>query len=298
VRGTQGVGPADGFDPLEYAVEKAHACGMELHAWINPLRIQAVGGSTPPALSADNPYTKLRTDGDKANDRWVIDYDGGKFFNPGEEGARKYIIDGIAEIVENYDVDGIHWDDYFYPAHDSTFDDSASYSKYVDAGGLMSLSEWRTSNINKLVADTYSRVKSIKSDCVFGISPAGNISNCLKMGANVYTWCSEPGFVDYICPQIYWTFDGNPLGFASCCSQWKAMVTAENIDFYVGLALYKAGSDADGGKWLSGNDIIARQIEHIRSNGIDADGFMLYSYAYLKSEQTAKEMENVRKLLG
>lgn len=298
ITGTQGIAPENDFDPLEYIIERAHENGMQLHAWINPLRIQLAGGKTPEALSSDNPYVVWRGDSVAANDDWVVDYKDGKFYNPSNPEVRSMIADGMAEIAANYRVDGVHWDDYFYPANDGSFDDSVDYQSYKEAGGKLSLVEWRTVNINELIKEVYNKVKAADSNCVFGISPAGNIQNCLAAGADVYKWCSEKGFIDYICPQIYWTFDSPAAPFAERCAEWKSMVKLENIDFYVGLALYKAGSDADGGRWLKSDSIIADQISHSREEGIDADGFMIFSYDYLKAEQSAKEVENIRALLA
>ncbi len=295
--GIQGVAPAEGFDPLEYVIDAAHANGMQLHAWVNPLRIQLAGGNVPASLSEDNPYMMWRNDSDPANDDWVVDYNGGKFYNPAVEEVRALIVNGMAELAANYRVDGLHWDDYFYPANDESFDDSARYQSYLSSGGDMTLRQWRTENINTLVCDVYNKVKATNSNCVFGISPAGNIENCLAMGADVYKWCSTSGYIDYICPQVYWTFDSTAAPFDRRTAEWKSMVTCEGVDFYVGLALYKAGSDADGGKWLRSDSIIADQIEYLRSDGIKADGFMLYSYDYLTGEQTAAEMENYRELI-
>ncbi len=295
--GTQGVPCADNFDPLAYIIDKAHENGMQLHAWVNPLRIQLAGGNVPEALSADNPYNVWRCDDNPLNDDWVIDYNDGKFYNPAVEEVRALIINGMAELAANYKIDGLHWDDYFYPANDEAFDDSARYQSYLNNGGTMTLREWRTNNINTLVRDVYSRVKATNSNCVFGISPAGNIENCLLMGADVYEWCSTPGYIDYICPQIYWTFDSNAAPFAQRAAEWKSMVTCKDVDYYVGLALYKAGSDADGGKWLRSDRIIADQIEYIRRSDINAAGFMIYSYEYLTGEQTDAEMEHVKNLL-
>lgn len=294
ITGTQGADP--GFDPLEYIIEKAHQNGMELHAWINPLRITLSGG-TPSVLSSDNPYTKWRNDSDPSNDSWVIDYNGGKYYNPAVPEVRQLIINGMAEIAARYNVDGIHWDDYFYPASDSSFNDGAQYSAYVASGGTSDLIAWRTENINTLIRESYSRIKATDSSCVFGISPAGNIQNCLDAGADVYKWCSSGGYIDYICPQIYWSFESTVAPFDKRCQEWRAMVKTD-IDFYVGLALYKAGSNADGGQWLRSSNIIARQVEYIRSNGINADGFMLYSYEYISGAQTFAEMENLMALLA
>jgi len=296
LNGTQGVGNVDGFDPLAYIIDKAHENGMQLHAWVNPLRIQLAGGRVPAQLSADNPYNVWRNDDDPSNDDWVIDYDGGKFYNPAAEEVRTLIVNGMAELAANYNVDGVHWDDYFYPADDEAFDDSARYSSYLASGGTMTLRQWRTNNINLLIRDVYSKVKATNSNCVFGISPAGNIENCLAAGADVYEWCSGEGYIDYICPQIYWTFDSTAAPFAGRTDEWKAMVTNPEIKFYVGLALYKAGSDQDGGKWLRSDRIIADQVQYLRD--VNADGFMLYSYDYLTGEQTAEEMKNLRSIIA
>jgi len=297
LNGTQGRSNANNFDPLAYIIDKAHENGMQLHAWVNPLRIQLAGGNVPSTLSADNPYVVWRTDNDPGNDDWVVDYNDGKFYNPAVEQVRTLIVNGMAELAANYNVDGVHWDDYFYPANDETFDDSARYQSYLASGGTMTLREWRTDIINTLVRDVYNKVKATNSNCVFGISPAGNIENCLLMGADVYEWCSVSGYIDYICPQIYWTFDHPTAPFARRAEEWKSLIKCEDIKFYVGLALYKAGSEADGGQWLTSDRIIADQIEYIRHPRVNADGFMIFSYEYLAGEQTADEMENLKNLL-
>ena len=190
VTGTQGQAPADGFDPLGYAVEAAHREGIQLHAWLNPLRIMLHSGTYPPSLAEDNPYVIWRGDDDPSNDDWVIDYRKGKYYNPAIPQVRERIVAGVREIVERYNVDGIHWDDYFYPAPDDSFDDSAAYSRYRAEGGSLSLAAWRTENISTLVRAVYSAVRQADPTCVFGISPAGNIGNCLDAGADVNTWGS------------------------------------------------------------------------------------------------------------
>lgn len=295
--GTQGQAPADGFDPLEYIIEKAHACGMELHAWINPLRIQLANGSLPVSIAEDNPYNIWRTDSDPSNDDWVVDYQKGKFYNPAYPQVRQLLVDGMVELVENYDIDGIHWDDYFYPAADDSFDDSLAYTAYTEAGGSMTLIQWRTENINSLVRESYAAVKAADPDCDFGISPQGNIGNCLRVGADVYEWCAQPGYIDYICPQIYWTFDNTVSPFAVRCAQWRDVVGDSGVKLYIGLALYKAGGTADGGKWQAGDSDIAEQIEYIRTSAVSADGFMLYSYQFLNTSGWESEVNAIRRLL-
>ena len=297
--GTQGEAPADSFDPLAYAVEAAHREGIALHAWLNPLRIMLASGVYPPSLSDDNPYTVWRNDDNPENDNWVIDYQKGKFYNPAVPEVRDYIVKGTREIVERYNVDGIHWDDYFYPAYDESFDDSASYNEYRQKqGGKMSLLDWRTQNINELVSAVYSVVKSADSSCLFGISPAGNIDNCLRMGADVRKWGSTEGFVDYLIPQIYWSNDNAIAPFEPTCRKWNELVTSPSVKLYIGLALYKAGSDADSGKWKKADDIIMNQVLYTRGNDINTDGFVLYSYEYLDGSQTQEEMRNYRSVIN
>ena len=280
------------LDVLGYVIEKAHAKDIEVHAWLNPLRIQ-LRNSTPKTLAENNPYNVWRNDSNAENDNWVVDYSKGKYFNPAYPEVREYIVNGIREIVRKYDVDGIHWDDYFYPASDESFDDSAAYNKYTSEGGKKSLKDWRKENINKLVKDSYSAVKTLKSNVVFGISPGGNMGNCRNAGADIDTWCSENGYVDYICPQIYWSFDHSTAPFDKICRNWRKLVTNKNIKFYVGLALYKAGSDDDKGTWQGSNDILAREVRFAGSDEIHADGFMIYSYDYLKKDQTKEEVKNL-----
>ena len=295
--GTQGEAPADGFDPLAYAVEAAHREGLSLHAWLNPLRIMLANGAYPPSLSEDNPYNVWRNDDNADNDDWVIDYKKGKFYNPAIGQVRELIVNGTREIVERYNVDGVHWDDYFYPAYDESFDDSKSYNDYREQGGQLSLADWRRSNINELVKAVYSAVKAADSQCVFGISPAGNIDNCMSMGADVKTWGSSEGYVDYLIPQVYWTSDNTIAPFEPVCRRWNELVTSPKVKLYIGLALYKAGSDDDSGKWKKADDIIMNQVLYTRGSEINAGGFVLYSYAYFDSDQTAEEMKNLRSVL-
>lgn len=297
VTGTQGEAPADGFDPLAYAVEAAHREGLALHAWLNPLRIALNSGVYPPALSLDNPYTVWINDDSADNDDWVIDYKQGKYYNPAIPEVREQIIDGVREIVTHYNVDGIHWDDYFYPAPDASFDDSKAYHTYTAAGGKLSLLDWRTQNISTLVRDVHEAVKSIDPTCQFGISPSGNIENCLDMGADVVTWGSTEGYVDYLIPQIYWTNDNTVAPYEPMCRKWRGLVTSPSVKLYIGLALYKAGSDADSGKWLRADDIMRQQVLYARGEAIHADGFALYSYAYLEQEQTSAEMAHLREAM-
>ncbi len=283
--GTQGKDP--GYDPLAYMVKATHDAGMEFHAWVNPLRIQITGN--PASLSSDNPYTKWIDDPTKPN--WTMNFEGKKYYNPGVPAVRDYIVAGIEEIVRGYDVDGVQFDDYFYPTQAASID-SVSYQA---SGSSMAQLDWRRDNINQLVSAVYSAIKAIDSSVEFGISPQANIQSDWNMGADVRTWSTQSGYVDYICPQIYFNFENTFMPFTKTAQTWRDMVTHPNVKLYFGLGLYKAGSDADGGTWLKSNSIIADQIRAGRDLGVD--GFMLYSWEYLAGTQTEKEMQNIKNVL-
>lgn len=286
--GEQGKDP--GYDPLKYMIEASHSAGLEFHAWINPLRIKI--NDTPKELSEDNLYTKWSED-DEYED-YIIEWENGYYLNPAKEKVREIIIKGVEEIVRNYAVDGIHFDDYFYPTSESDFD-KKSYKEYQDSLDEecepLALPDWRCANINSLVSGVYSVIHNLSDNVVFGISPQGNINNDLEMGADIYKWCKYDGYIDYICPQIYVNFDHSLLPYDTTAKEWRDLVTNENVKFYIGLAAYKAGSDEDEGTWEKSQDILKKEIEFGREIG--ADGFMLYAWDYLDNEQTKEEIENV-----
>lgn len=281
--GQQGKDP--GFDPLAFMLDYTHSLGLEFHAWINPLRVKTA--ETPGALSPDSPYSALQAD----CPYYFMEYEGGVYLDPAYPYVRSLIADGAAEIAEKYEVDGIHFDDYFYPAEDASLD-SEAYGLYVESVETpLELPEWRRANISAMVAEVYEKVKKARDGVVFGISPQGNIQNDEAMGADVRAWCASRGYVDYICPQLYYSFENEALGYSEALAQWQALPRFEGLKLYAGLALYKAGTDADGGTWLLSNDIIRRQIEAARA--AQCSGVVLYSSAYLHAEQTQAEVANL-----
>lgn len=286
--GTQGQDP--GFDPLEFMIETAHSLGMEFHAWLNPLRVKTA--ETPAALAENNPYVQLGEE----YPQYFMEYGGGVYLNPAYPAMRTLIADGAAEIAENYEVDGIHFDDYFYPAEDPALD-SAAYEAYAQSvEEPLPLLEWRAANINAMVAQVYESIKAVKPGVVFGISPQGNMQNDEAMGADVATWAAVPGYVDYLAPQLYYSFENEALPYQQALEEWAALPRHQGLELYAGLALYKAGTDADGGTWLLRDNIIALQAEAALNGGYQ--GVILYSSEYLEAEQAAKEVENAAALLG
>ena len=302
ISGEQGKDP--GFDPMEYMIEAAHKRGLEFHAYLNPYRVEAKANYK--LLSDDNPAKRWLEDDDDTNDRNVLLFGEQYYYNPAVEEVRKLIVDGVREIVERYDVDGIHFDDYFYPTLGTKYKSNFDYLEYKEyaavqkASGLKadSIDVWRRNNVSTLISEVYAAVKKADSSVVFGISPAGNLNN-LRANDRYYVdidlWLSEPGYVDYICPQIYWGFEHGTCPFAETTDKWADLITTPEVNLYVGLALYKAGTN-DTSEWKNNDDIIARQVKYLRDGGF-ADGFFLYRYDFLTTERSKKEMKNLRKLL-
>lgn len=273
-----------GYDPLEIMVEMCHQNKLDIHAWINPYRIKT--DKTLKTLSKDNPYTKDNSLG--------VKWDNGIYYNPANTKARELIVEGVKEIVENYEVDGIQFDDYFYPTQDEDFDKS-DYQSYVknlkDSSKALSLDDWRKQNVNLLISDVYKAVHKTNDNVVFGISPQGNLNNNEKLYADVKTWVTIEGYIDYICPQIYFSLDNPALTFEESLTQWLELKGHKNLKMYIGLAGYKGGTDADEGTWLDNDDILLQEIEIIREENLD--GFMLYSYESLVNDENKEEIENV-----
>ena len=287
--GSQGQDP--GFDPLKIILEKTHKENMEFHAWINPFRIRCAG--TPKNICKSNPATLLSGEAD-----CILKAGNDIYYNPANEKVQKLIIDGIKEVVQNYDVDAIHLDDRFYPTGSEDFD-KESYNNYLNTttpqNDKLDLYKWRQNNINNLIFNIYKEIKSINSNILFGISPEGNINNAEKHGVDAKRWCSQPGYVDYICPQLYWSLDNPTLDFKTAANNWKNILKLDNINLYFGLSLYKIGTDLDDNTWnLYDNDILKREIEYSRSIG--CQGFMLYPYNCLIKPEVQKELLNAVKV--
>lgn len=285
--GEQGVSPD--YDALKVMCEICSELDLDIHAWVNPYRIST--DSTPQVLSETNPYVIDNEIGEETEN--------GIFLNPANKMARNLIIDGVTEIVRNYDVDGIQFDDYFYPTQDSDFDDT-EYADYVETVGemnCMSIDNWRLANVNTLICDTYRAIHKISNDVDFGISPQGNIDNNAQIYADVKTWCICKGFVDYICPQLYYSLDNPALTFEDSLTAWSELDINKSVKLYVGLAGYKANSDADEGTWLYSNNILADEYKTAVNNE-KVSGIMLYSYSALKDENASTEIANLTKAMS
>lgn len=281
--GTQGENPQ--YDALQIMCDICKENNLKIHAWINPYRVSS--NETPKKLSDNNPYIK--------NSEIGIKTDNGIFLDPSNETAQQLICDGVKEIVENYDVDGIQFDDYFYPTKNENFD-KKQYDAYIEKYGeenCMSLDNWRTQNVNTLICKVYRTIKSVDSSVEFGISPQGNIGNNDGLYADVKSWCTCKGFADYICPQIYFSLENPALTFEDCLDSWTSLDFDENVKLYVGLGGYKAGNgEYDEETWLLSDSILADEYDILR-NDKSVRGFMLYSYNCLEDDTAKKEINNL-----
>ena len=304
--GKQGKNP--GYDPLAYAVQAAHQRGLQLHAWINPYRITGYLNRYSD-LCASNPAIAWAKDGDSSNDRWVLCQNGEYYYNPAIPQVRQLIIDGVKEIVTNYEVDGIHFDDYFYPnLDDSKAETWFDYPEYQASGTSLSVAAWRRNNVNELVRGVYGAVKSIRPQALFGISPEGYLQNLRKdtrQFTDVDAWMTQSGYVDYLMPQIYWGFEAKQNGqaagyaFANCLNEWVTLKKKGNVKLYVGLALYKTGTDAVDGnevpEWQRYHDIMKREGQAGRATG-QVSGYCFYDLSSLTRAAAAEEVANVTAL--
>ena len=304
--GQQGKDP--GYDPLAYVVQSAHQRGLKIHAWVNPYRITGYLNRYSD-LSSSNPAVAWANDGDPANDRWVLLHQGEYYYNPAVPQVRQMVIDGVREIVEGYDVDGIHFDDYFYPGvNDGNVDLWFDKPEYLASGSSRSIADWRRDNVNQLVKGIYSTIKSIKPGVVFGISPEGYLKNLrsdTRLFSDIDTWMTQPGYIDYIMPQIYWGFEAKsggqtaPYAYSNCLKDWIELKKKGNVTLYAGLALYKTGTDAKDGnevpEWLRYNDIMRRQVLEGRGTG-QVSGYCFYDFSSLTRAAAAVEVANVTAL--
>lgn len=290
VSGTEGEKK---LDILDYFINRCHDKDIKIHAWINPYRIRNT--SDTKSLTVSNPsYKWLGTNNVK-----IIE-DKGIYYNPASSEVENLLINGIKEIIENYNVDGIHFDDYFYPSNDI---DKDNYQEYLNSGGKLSKKEYRLQIINNMIKKVYKTIKDYNKKIVFSIAPEGNIENNYNNNyADILTWLKEEGYVDYIMPQIYYGFENSNKPFIKTLISWSDYIKNNNIKFIPALAFYKIGNIdnyAGEGKneWVNGKNIIANQVKTIRTIE-KTNGFIIFRYDsyYSDSKQVLSEKEELQKL--
>lgn len=283
--GEQGRSPDGRFDPLAYLVEQAHARGIQVHAWLNPYRVtQNSPGSLEAGLQQLADWHPARQD-----PSLVRLWGGNLYFDPGLPAVRDLVVAGAREIAENYQVDGIHLDDYFYPGKD--FDDSATYAQY---GGGLPLDDFRRQSVNQLIEALSQAVHETRPQVQFGVSPFGIWANAASLeggsdtsGAQSYfdmyadtrLWVRQ-GWLDYIAPQLYW-YSGQPdADFTKLLAWWCGTVSGTNCRLIPGLAAYKA-MDADTASPWCGTREIESQLAQLAAEPADG-GCIFFRYGTLR----------------
>jgi uncharacterized lipoprotein YddW (UPF0748 family) len=283
--GSQGASP--GYDPLAFAVREAHKRNLELHGWFNPYRVSM--DTDVQALTPSHPARK--------HPDWRVSYGGKLYYDPGVPAARRFVEKAIMHAVRNYDIDAVHFDDYFYPyPTDQRFPDQKSFRKY---GGTFpdtaeGLANWRRRNINLLVRELDRKIARTKPWVTFGVSPFAIWRNAstdptgsqTQGGAETYDdlyadtrlWVKK-GWVDYIAPQVYWNIGFEVADYAVLTRWWSQQVKGTGVRLYIGQATYKIGDTSQSQAW--GNP--GEMRKHLAFNrglnrrGGQVDGNIFYS---------------------
>lgn len=234
--GSQGTAPSPYYDPLEFAIEEAHKRCMELHTWLNPYR------------ATQSSYTLSSKHVIKQHPEWCFTKDSKTLLDPGLPQVRNHVTSVIVDIVNRYDVDGIHFDDYFYPYEGmNNSDDQDTYDQYPN--GISNRADWRRNNVNILVAQVYDTIQDIDPHCKFGISPFGIWKSEVPSGitgmsayddiyCDALAWLDSQA-VDYLTPQLYWPFGGGQ-DYGKLLPWWAEQVGAKGRHLYPGQAAYRA----------------------------------------------------------
>jgi uncharacterized lipoprotein YddW (UPF0748 family) len=288
--GTQGEDP--GYDPLSFQVRAAHRRGLEYHAWFNPYRVSM--DDDPSQLVEDHPA--------RTHEGWSFAYGGKLYYDPGVPEVRAFVQDAMMDAVSRYDIDGVHFDDYFYPypVEGEELPDAETYARHGDPD--TPIEDWRRENVDLLVREMHERIGEAAPHVRFGISPFGIWRNATSDPAGSDTSGSESyeiisadsrrwvqqGWVDYINPQIYWE-NGNEAADYETLARWWADLAAEaGVTLFIGEAAYKAvdGTFEDPGE-LSAHADLSRKLHGV-------DGMVYFSATSMREDETGAVDQLVR----
>ncbi|HXR83115.1 MAG TPA: family 10 glycosylhydrolase [Hanamia sp.] len=280
--GKQGTPPSPYYDPLKFMITETHKRGMEFHAWMNPYRAEfRVGKSS----IAPTHITRLHPE-------WFITYGSTKYFDPGNKEAQNFVVNVVRDVVKRYDVDAIHFDDYFYPYHiaGKEFNDAASYKKY---GNGMSLDDWRRSNVDSIILHLSKAIKEENKYCQFGISPFGvwrnidkdpegsetkaGVTNYDDLYADILLWLKMK-WIDYVVPQLYWEVSQKVVGFKVLADWWARHAYGRQL--YIGQGIYRS-LEPRSYAWKNKNEL-PDQIQFLRKYP-EIEGSVFFSSSTFKS---------------
>ncbi len=280
--GKQGTPPNPYYDPLKFMITETHKRGMEFHAWMNPYR--AVFNIYNSSISPTH-ITRLHPD-------WFITYGNTKYFDPGNKDAQNFVVNVVRDVVKRYDIDAIHFDDYFYPYHISgkEFMDTASYRKY---GNGMPLADWRRSNVDSIILHLSKAIKEENKYCQFGISPFGvwrniaddpegsntkaGVTNYDGLYADILLWLKNK-WIDYVVPQLYWEVSQKVVGFKVLTDWWARHTYGRQL--YIGQGIYRA-LEPHSYAWKNKNEL-PDQIQFLRQYP-QIEGSVFFSSSTFKS---------------
>lgn len=283
----------DYYDVLDYFIKESHKSNVKVIAWINPYRIRTTCDKT--TITEKNPaYKYLDTD--------IVYINNGIYYNPSKQETEDLIVKGVEEVL-NYDVDGILFDDYFYPDNNI---DKKDYEEYIKNNEFIEEKDYRLNIVNKMVKRVYKTCKN--KNIKFGISPDGNIDNNYnKNYADVKSWLKSNEYIDFIMPQIYYGFYNSTRDYVKVTKEWENLIENKDIELYIALAFYKVGMEDKYAKsgfneWIDNDNIIMREILLSR-NLKNYKGFSLFRYENIFNEEiytktSIKEIENLKKLLN
>lgn len=306
------IGQDPGYDPLRFMLDEAHKRGMKVHAWFNPYRVSV---NTKPATVTELNNTLSQTPSSvfvlhrdwirTSGERFVLD--------PGIPEVRDWITSIVAEVVENYPVDGVQFDDYFYTeSPGSALNDSQTFRRYGQ--GFVSKADWRRDNTQRLIAQVSRTIKKLKPEVEFGVSPAGVWRNRSHdpagsdtRGAAAYDesyadtrrWVQQ-GLLDYIAPQLYWPFARDAARYDVLAKWWADVVKSTNTRLYIGVALYKVGEPSrKEPDWTvkGGVPELKKQLD-LNESEPHINGTILFREDYLNQPQTQEAVTYIRSRWG
>lgn len=275
------------FDPFQVFLEENQQVGLQVHAWINPYRCQTAGQM----LKIPDTYPTRMWAQEQAEP--IVQVSGRWYLNPADAHAQALICTGVQELLDGYDIAGLHIDDYFYPTTEPELDAAA-----FAASRSEDLTAWRTEQVNTLVAALYAQAHA--ADRIFSISPRGDpAASAQLLYADPETWCSQSGYCDWILPQLYYGFDNETCGFAEMLALWQGMVQTDGVRLIPGICTYKVGQADDWAgtgrmEWVTEQEIPARQAAAVLEAGLN--GVAVYSSASTR-ELDAPEMEALKQQL-
>ena len=282
--GSRGANP--GWDPLTFVVEECHKRGMECHAWVNPYRFSTGANWT---TGQDN---ELKKSG------WLLTHESTTILNPGIPEAKERIVNVCREIISNYDVDGIIFDDYFYPNGIPSNKNAGDYNLWKNSGSSLSIGDWRRANVNQMVADVYNMIQYVKPWAKFGISPAGVACTDSNVAAgHGVTPCPAPagdwqyngifsdpvawlkaGTIDYISPQLYWTTYHSTAPFGPLTKWWSEVANQFGRHHYASHSISFLAENNTETNWKE----VAKQVQLSRDYTKNAaPGCVFYSQKYI-----------------